>query len=154
MVIVILGCTLSLPCSGNHTTGSWTPASKTTYPMSRWRAIVRCAVSGQAQGRDLRAQRVHKTVIYIVTAVAELLQRERRNIVCPMEGMESYLLILKSRAQKPQGGTRWLKKTFSTSPITRLCAVCECLEFTSLWFGKTFCEGTDWSWHMFILKEK
>lgn len=65
-----------------------------------------------------------KMVICIVTAAPELLQRESRNIISPMEGMESYLLILKSHAQEPQGGTRWLKKTFSATPVTWHAALC------------------------------
>lgn len=47
----------SLPCSGNHTTGSWTPASKAVHIMragAEQLSGVHC-VNGKRQGRDLRA---------------------------------------------------------------------------------------------------
>lgn len=57
MLTVILGCILSLPCVGNHVTGSWEPVSKAvliTQAGAEQLSGVHC-VSGKRQGRDLGA---------------------------------------------------------------------------------------------------
>lgn len=126
MVIVILGCILSLPCSGNHTPGSWTPASKAVripWAGAEQLSGVQC-VSGKAQVRDLKAGRVQQdNYLHRYSCTWTFTKGEEEYCL----SHERNLLILKSRAQEPQGGTRWLKKTFSTTPVTQRAALC------SLW---------------------
>lgn len=57
MLIVILECILSLPCSGNHTTGSWTPPSKAVHitPAGAEQLSGVPCVNVKRQERDLRA---------------------------------------------------------------------------------------------------